>query len=112
MSTPEGKIVADILEYLRVSGIFAWRSNSGAFRANGRMVQYGKVGSSDIIGILNDGRFLAIECKTDYGKVSQAQIDFLSAIDKSGGVAFVAHGVEDVKARLLHEAEIPYSKPK
>ena len=100
MSTPEGRIVAEILEYLRLRGIYAWRNNSGAVRANGRMVQYGKVGSSDIIGIMPDGRFLAIECKTDSGSLSEAQRLFIDVINKSQGLAFVARSVEDVEREM------------
>jgi hypothetical protein len=100
MSTPEGQIVADILAYLKARRIYAWRQNTGAVKAHGRMVQYGKIGSSDILGILPGGRFLAIECK--YGKAdpTEAQRFFIEVINSQGGLAFVARSVEDVERGL------------
>ncbi len=49
------------------------------------IIPLGKVGSSDIIGILPDGKFLAIECKSDKGRLSEAQKIFLKKIDDMGG---------------------------
>lgn len=105
MSTPEGLIVNACLEYLHLRGIFSWRNNSGAAtikgsRGSDRFIRFGKVGSSDIIGVMPDGRFLAIECKTARGKLSTPQEDFLSSVLKRGGVAFVARSVEDVKEKI------------
>lgn len=53
------------------------------------------VGSSDIIGITQDGRFLAVEVKTPTGRVTEDQIRFIDAIRRKGGVAGVARSVED-----------------
>lgn len=97
----EHETQAAILEYLqRVRGIFCWRNNSGAFKIGDRFIRTGKVGSSDIIGILPDGRFLAIEVKAHYGKVSPEQQTFIDTINANGGLAFVAFSVGDVMAQL------------
>lgn len=53
------------------------------------------VGSSDIIGITADGRFLAIEVKTKTGRVSDEQQRFIDAVRRKGGVAGVARSVAD-----------------
>ncbi len=94
--TPEGEVVKAILEYLTVRNVYAWRNNTGR---RGR-VTFGKVGSSDIIGILNDGRWLAIECKADGEHPTMDQLVFLAEIAKRGGLAFVARGIEDVEREL------------
>lgn len=98
--TPEGQIVTDILAYLKAIRIYAWRQNTGAVKANGRMVQYGKIGSSDILGILPDGRFLAIECKYGKAEPTEAQRFFIEVINSQGGIAFVARSVDDVERAL------------
>ena len=105
MSTPEGRVVKACLEYLHVRKIFAWRNSTGAVhtrRANGSegFLRFGCVGSADIIGCLPDGRFLAVECKAEKGKLSEAQRYFLADITKLGGVAVVAKSIEDIAAVL------------
>lgn len=58
------------------------------------------VGSSDIIGITADGRFLAVEVKTKTGRVSDEQQRFIDAVRRKGGVAGVARSVEDALSLL------------
>lgn len=52
-------------------------------------LHYGLVGSSDIVGILKNGKMCAIECKTGGGKQNVAQINFESMIQNFGGHYFV-----------------------
>lgn len=73
-----------------------WRCNSGAARRNGRLVRFGQIGMSDILGVLPDGRILAIEVKAAKGITTTAQEIFLSHVRARGGCAFVARSVEDV----------------
>jgi hypothetical protein len=108
--TPEGIAQDQILEYLKLKSVFVWRNNTGAIRTRGRMVQFGKKGSSDIIGIQPaTGKFIAIEVKApgDTKKTTQEQRDFLSSIYAFGGVAGVAAGVEDVERILSGEFVLP-----
>jgi len=99
----ETEIVRDCLAFLKLYGIFAWRNNSGTSH-NGK-VRYGLVGSSDIIGILPDGRFLAIECKYGKGKTTPEQDAFLAEITRNGGEAFIARSVDDVQKWHLTTAK-------
>jgi hypothetical protein len=90
--TEEGKIVKACLEYLVLNGVYAWRNNSGARGG----VRYGKVGSADILGIMPDGRFLAIECKTATGRATDEQEAFLAEVESRGGVSGIARGIPDM----------------
>lgn len=83
-------------------GAYLWRNNSGGmYDAKGRFVRYGLcVGSSDLIGVLPDGRFLAIEVKAKGKNSTKEQKKFLEWIREKGGVAFVARSAEDVKKNL------------
>jgi hypothetical protein len=46
---------------------------------------------------------LAIEVKAEKGRVSPHQQMFLDSINEAGGLAFVAHSVEEVEANLSHK---------
>ena len=106
--TPEGQVLAQILDYLKARGVFAFRQNTGAgkltdgARHTSRFVRFGFPGCADILGCLDDGRFLAIECKAPTGRITQEQAAFLDDIRRRGGKAFVARSAEDVERELYH----------
>ena len=95
----ESEVLKQCLEYLKMRNIFAWRNNSGAVK-NGKL-RYGMPGSSDILGILPNGQFLAIECKREKGGIlSDKQVEFLSRIKENGGVALVVHSLNDLEKNI------------
>lgn len=98
----ESAVLSQCLAYLCGRGFYVWRNNSGAYKdASGRFIRFGKKGSSDIIGILHDGRFLAVECKRENGGIlSNAQAEFIARIRAEGGVAVVANSLEALKDEL------------
>lgn len=107
----ESEILKECLSVLKEMGIFCWRQNTGAFQTkSGGFFRSSMAGVSDIIGILPDGRFLAIECKREKGGVlSSKQIEFLGNIDKNKGIAIVARDstkLKDVLAQIIGEVEI------
>ena len=78
-------------------GAFVWRNNTGALRdKRERPVYFGKPGSSDILGILPGGRFIAVECKSKKGKLSEKQKIFLAEVERLGGLAIVARSIDDL----------------
>jgi hypothetical protein len=104
----EGDVQSSILEFLRFKKIVAWRNNNGAvwdksfggFRKKNKWeVIHGAV--PDILGVLPDGKFLAIEVKkNDKEKASSEQKRFLKNINDNQGVAFVAYSFACVKLHL------------
>ena len=104
----EAAIQRQILDYLMLRGVFAWRNNSGAVKiagkGNDRFMRFGMPGSADIIGICPTskltggpiGRFMAIEVKTAKGKLSPAQESFRDAVIANGGKYTLARSVDDV----------------
>jgi len=86
-----------------------WRQNSGTFQERNRdgSTRYIRAntqkGMSDIMGILKDGRTLAIEVKSRTGRMRPGQEEFLQTIRQAGGVAGVCRSVEDAQ-RLLGDA--------
>lgn len=96
----EREIQKSILDYLSLRKINAWRTNSGisfsSYKEKQFITRLAPRGTSDIIGFLNDGRFLGIEVKKPGGKVSDDQDIFLNKINRAGGVGFVAYSIDDV----------------
>jgi hypothetical protein len=86
-----------------------WRQNSGTFQERNRdgSVRYIRAntqkGMSDIMGVLKDGRTLAIEVKSRNGRMRPGQEEFLATIRQAGGVAGVCRSVDDA-VRLLEGA--------
>ncbi len=97
------------LDYLALAKIRAWRNNTGALPdATGRPVRFGLAGSSDILGVLPGGRFLAVECKAPGGRTTDLQDQFLDSVTQAGGLALVVRSMDDLR-RGLREAgyEVP-----
>ena len=100
--TPESAVLKAVLAALRIHPMVAWAermnvmSQTLQYKGVDRYVKAGFKGLSDIIGMLRDGRFLAVEVKRPGGQPTQAQIEFLGLVDRSGGVAFIARSVDDV----------------
>jgi hypothetical protein len=105
----ETEIQRAILDYLIARGIFAWRNNTGGMEVQGRhrrrFVRFGTPGAIDIIGVLPDGRFLAVEVKTPQGRVTDLQDTFLDSVRRNNGVAFVARSVDEAMERIGGELE-------
>ena len=100
----ESEIQRQILDWLKIKDIYAWRNNTGAMSGSHKgkrwFVRFGCAGMSDILGLLNTGKFLAIEVKRPGGKLTPAQEGYLAAIRARQGVAIVARSLEDVTAIL------------
>jgi hypothetical protein len=112
----EKEVENQILEWLGLKGIFAWKNQSiGVFDPRRNVFRKPKSkhqinGVSDILGILPDGRFLAIEVKRPLKKArtdealmviaSDDQQAFILKIRESGGLAFVADRIGVVIEKL------------
>ena len=103
----ENSITNAILTYLNCQpNTFAWRNNTTGiydsrkkcYRA--RTGKYNIKGVADILGITNDGRFIAIEVKRPGGRASREQQYYLSRIKALGGIAGIATSVIEAKELL------------
>ena len=110
LAPTEHQVQAAILRYLEVSPRVAWaeRMNTGAIKipaANGRdrFVRFGFPGCSDVIGMLKDGRLLAIEVKSKTGRVTDEQQKFLNLVAENKGVSLIARSVDDVMSVIEKE---------
>jgi len=95
----------DIVSWLLYQGHFVWRSNTGVFflknkQGKTRMFRSGIKGLSDIIGLLRNGQFVAIECKVGYNKLTKDQEEFLEKVRYLGGIGLCAKSLDSVIACL------------
>lgn len=103
--TLEADVQQSILDYLETMHIYAWRNQSqGTYDASIKTYRINKKfkkGVSDILGILKDGRLLAIEVKrTGIKKGSPEQHKFIDDINERGGLAFIADDLQTVVDKL------------
>ena len=103
MKVLERDVKAACLAYLELCGAFCWNNPTGCTKAGAdRWVHFGKTGSADIIGLLSDGTFIAVECKASKGgRLSDAQKCFLEKVKRHGGIAIVAKSTADIEAELV-----------
>ncbi len=100
-SQKENVVLSQCLEYLKLVGVFAWRNNTGACKIGKRYITFGYVGSSDILGILPNGQFLAVECKREKGgRLSDKQKEFLNRINENRGFAICVNSLCDLQSKL------------
>jgi hypothetical protein len=87
-----------------------WSNPTGAVKTeNGHFQRYGLLGSSDIIGLCTQGRFIAIEIKTGASSVqSKHQKAFEKMIQKNNGLYFLVRQESDIETikKLLDYDEI------
>lgn len=87
--TPEGKIQASILRYLREHRIWHFRANAGV----------GPSGLPDIIAIYK-GYFIGLEVKTPTGRPTELQILMQNSIREAGGHSEIVRSVDEVESIL------------
>jgi len=66
-----------------------WKNATGVARAmdnDNRIIRFGLPGSSDILGVVNSGHILCLECKTGDAKQNKQQRNFQKMIDSMGGI--------------------------
>lgn len=101
-------------------GALALRNNTGLFKTfDGRTVQAGMgTGTSDLIGLVSHvvtpedvgrtvGVFLAIEVKTEIGRLRTEQEAFLSQVSRMGGVGGIARSDDDAISLISKKWDSP-----
>jgi hypothetical protein len=110
--TPEGIVKKEIANVLLKSKsifgiqIFFWyNSSTGIFdpktkRFRMNMSKHTINGVSDILGITENGTFVAIEVKAGKNKTSPAQDLFLKKIESMNGIAIVAYSSTELIKKM------------
>ena len=97
-------VLVGCMRVLKQHNAFCWWQNTGAFRVDNRFFRSSIAGVSDIIGVLSDGRFIAVECKRENGGIiSPRQHQFLQSVRECNGFALVIHDEKQLEIFLkLH----------
>ena len=98
-SKPEKRIQAEILlAYGALPWLRIWRNSTGVGMSlsGDAVVTFGLKGSADIIGIMEGGRFVAIEVKSKHGRQRPDQVRFQAMLERFGGLYILARSVGDV----------------
>lgn len=97
-SIKESIIQADILRWLKSTGLLHWRSNSGSLFLRGRHINLGPLGCADISVVVPPlGRFVGLEVKSANGRVRKDQVTYAAGLTKQGGLYFIVRSVQDAK---------------
>ena len=75
-----------------------WDQNLGRYRTNTGLGALN--GVCDILGVLPNGRFFGIEVKGKGDRLRPEQVEFISNVIKNGGLAIVAHSLQDAKDKM------------
>lgn len=105
----EKDIQRHCLDWLRLWGALPVRVNSGARpwtdgKDRRRFFAFNsEPGCSDVLCLLPDGRYAAIEFKRPGGRLRAEQESFLAAVGRRGGLALVVTSLDELRGVLAEE---------
>lgn len=96
MKRSEADIKRAIVQYLRARGclVIPYRS-VGIMKKNGKYIPMHGVGVSDLLGLTKEGKFFAVEVKTDIGRPTDNQVQFLETVRTFGCIGIIARTIDD-----------------
>ncbi len=106
LKTKEGPLQKAILEYLAFHPHlgYYWRSNQSTAFFDPKKGQWLKKkgtgyidGVPDICGILPNGKWVGIECKSTDGKQSPAQMEFEIMVKRNNGYYWLVHSLDELQ---------------
>ena len=117
MSTPEGAVLKQIMDWLAAEHLLSFRMNTGAVQSEHkgkkRFMRFGVPGMADILAFSSrDGEcecqeynrlireVVWIEVKAPKGKQSELQKSFQAQVEAEGHKYILAYDVSDVEAAL------------
>ena len=94
-----------LLELGSTKYVRLWKNSTGmAYSASGNAISFGLPGSGDLIGILKNGRFISIECKTGSATQTKNQKNFHKMIETFGGLYILARPGDDILIQIIKAA--------
>lgn len=97
-SVKEAFIQAEILAWLRSTGLMHWRSNSGSLFLHGRHINLGPLGCADISIVMPPhGTFVGLEVKSARGAIRPDQITYAKGLTDQGGKYYIVRTLVDAQ---------------
>lgn len=97
----ESELLSYAITILKQSGLVWWRvSNGPVLHSIGNKVirKCSPIrGFPDLAGVFPSGKFFAIELKTDKGRLSPEQTQWISKLNMSGAMAIVLRSKEEIR---------------
>lgn len=96
----ESELLSYALTCLKRSGLVAWRVPNGpVIQSRCGQVYYKPSpikGFPDIAGVMPNGKFFAIELKTEKGRLSVEQREWITKLNMSGAMAIVLRSRDEI----------------
>lgn len=106
----EAELLSFALTCLKQSGLVYWRVPNGAVShsINGKMIRKKSPikGFPDLAGVLPSGKFFAIEIKTDKGRLSPEQVEWITKLNLSGAIAVVLRSKDEIREFVASAAKM------
>jgi hypothetical protein len=106
----ESELLSFALTCLKQSGLVYWRVANGPVLHSLGTRQIRKKspikGFPDLAGVLPSGRFFAIEIKTDKGRLSPEQVDWITKLNHSGAIAVVLRSKDEIREFVASAAKM------
>lgn len=101
---------SDLLSYaitcLKQSGLVFWRVPNQGVRHNGIRKKSPITGFPDLAGVFPNGKFFAIELKTDKGRLSPEQTEWITKLNMSGAMAIVLRSKDEISEFVLSASKM------
>ena len=102
MAQRHTELVRAAIDVIATRGGFAWKHQNGTFAiAGGRVMQTGKRGLPDVIGVLPGGRLVAVEAKVGRDPVSDEQTHVMRVLEARGALVVVVRDSIDALVEAL-----------
>ena len=96
----ESELLSFAMSTLKNCGILCWRVQNQAsmHQINGKMIMKRSPikGFPDIAGVFPNGKFFAIELKTEKGRLSPEQTEWITKLNMSGAMAIVLRSTDEI----------------
>lgn len=106
----ESELLSFALTCLKQSGLVYWRVPNGPVihSLGGKVIRKCSPikGFPDLAGVFPNGRFFAIELKTDKGRLSAEQLDWITRLNMSGAMAIVLRSKDEIREFIKAAREI------
>jgi hypothetical protein len=106
----ESDLLSYALSCLKQSGLVYWRVPNGPVMHSigGRMIRKCSPikGFPDIAGVFPSGKFFAIELKTDKGRLSTEQTEWITKLNMSGAMAIVLRSKGEISEFIAAASKI------
>lgn len=93
----ESELLSFAITCLKQSGLVWWRVANGPIKHGGINKKSPIKGFPDLAGVMPNGKFFAIELKTDKGKLSPEQTDWITKLNMSGAMAIVLRSKDEIR---------------